>query len=522
MEPIQSASGSALISRLETFVSVAKEMQQIAQKAASTPARCTTAVAAIATGIFQAWNSNLAQGAVLTGTGAKELYNIFVGGNDCGDLGRILSDAGASVDAIKALQESNTAALKVVDNNVKELKVNVTLVNDLLKEIGTIATNGSKALSTKKQLAENLCKGAELLFKQGREELDTSREYVIKGHKSLEKMMDLIAKLTDIAVDNKGDRQGRILTISNRIQELGSKALADLKIATEKQDLGVAFTSQGMDKFVEANGIRKEAMQQAYNELAAIGQKSVPNTQAVKLLDATQKKLTEIENRMHAQSEICEELTEDLKKARELAEGKLGDGSILFGLSAGYVASGFSGPAAVGVGYTAAKLFHARKTIIDCASRIRNLIFGKPCDEYTAPVKVNSSVSYQFDAKSSACFASLRNKKQSWTHGIVKIKVGDKIVSYRFDLNQNNKIEKKDLNRLQTTLYDALKNNRITHTECREILAGLEDVKISRADTPAAIGFMNSTPTRAGQAKTPNPYFFDLLHLCDQKAQAMN
>lgn len=501
---------------LEQSCTLAKFAYEMSKFVSQKGARTVCATTTLAYGASHLYSGNVVSGLAIGGCGAKELYEIFKDsmGGKTERLKELLNSAGAGVDKVKELQQLNASSLEFIKSTVGEVEKGVKEVNELMVNIGKLAQKGFVEVRKEKRLSERLTVDAQELFNKANAEFLATKERTETARSLLEGNAASHDKLMRIVSERKDNWANVFVSVAQAMKKRSEKIASCIVDITSSTQRGMEFLKQAQEKQKEAEQAVNRAIAKAEAKLQSISEKSKVQKKYETQISSIKNELREIEERREDQNRILDQISEDLNKAQEELESYYDNTSLLVGGGFGFVAGNAMGgiPGAVIGMKVGAEIVKRRNGVANVTAKAYKFLFGHSNDDdFVKPIKISSSVQYQYYARSTGWFGMAANflgwKRQSWTCGQANIKIGAKTFTYDFDLNSSrNKIAEKDLIKIAQELAKALKDKIITISECKDIISRLENSVIDRgpARNEKAAGFIQKN----------NPYFGMLSRSC--------
>lgn len=503
----QKVIGQHICSKMETLVASAMALQKIAEVATGHGSRIVTSGVTLATGLGYLASGDLMTGGITTLVGLKEAINIWRSVNPKSDIACLLNDANAGVDMIKTLEEANAESFKTVDTNLDIIRRKIQRMNDQMQKIKSISVEGQKELETIKQEASELYDEAQEEFKTAKQSFTLSQKQFkkangifVKALKQFDALFEL-AQTTDISDTKKLEI---FVEIAKKIQQDCAKAQELIKQGNQLINSGLESLDSAREKEMSAKEKAVVAMERAKLKMKIIEAQAKVKREYEQKVTETQEEVDHIQARNQNIRALLNELSDDLKEAKKLSDNKFGPTSIIFGVIPaavmGFSAGGVTGALIGGMG--GGTVVHNRGAIIN---KVDDLVNGPVTFLDTNPNK-EECVKVRFSSRSSGWFNRfVRKKAQSYTVGIVDVKVGKQLVSLPFNLNKDYKISKPDLYELQQNLGKKVISGEITAQECLNVIAELENKDIDRGQ---------SKKPQRGLVASNCSYFADLKLVC--------
>ncbi len=501
--------GSRFCERMKQLVGAALILKNLAEVSCNHGTRMMTAGVTIATGISYITSGSLVSGGAMTLVGLKEAANIWSKLNQQNDVARLLDDANAGVDMIETLEEANTESFKVVNSNLESIGKNVKKMNDRMQKIKHLASHGHKEIEEIKGSAIALYDDAHDQFNEAQANFNLAQSRFKQASKLFVKALKELNELFDLAqkaeISNK-EKVEKFVKIAQRIHQQCLAAQTVLKEGNEYLRKGLTSLDLALEKEQDAYGEAVRAMTLAEKQFELIETQAKFKREYEGKVKDTQDELKDIQDRHADVKALLDELSDDLKKAKEANNEQFGTFSVIFGAVPGAVMGyGMGGPltAAAG-GYFGAEAVHRRGAIFN---KVDTLINGAV--NYVKS-GLAGRVTVKFQDRSTGWFNRfIRKETQSWTAGVVDIQIGKEQLSLNFNLNQDSQISKTDLFDLQKRLAKNVISGDITPQECLHIIEELETKHIDRGTKHKA---------QTGIIPSNSVYFNELKRICRRMA----
>ncbi len=495
--------GSKLCQTVEVVVTTAVALQKITEFAANkgTDALCGTATTL--TGLNYLYSGDFILGGTLTVAGAFKLYKTWGKNYDKSEVTRLIGDAKAGVQMIQTLEEANKESFSKVDANLDLVSQNVEKLTGQLADINELATNGNQDLEKQKAVASQLYQEANELFTQARQALQESRKEIGEADQLFTDALNQFGSLLQSAQSETGSFEERVELFTNDAKIVHKQCLdakTHLETSGTSFDKALLILQAAIDKNNEASLEAGKALQMATDSLKMIQAKAEIENDCQEEIQVIRDELDDIKERKKIQGDLLQDVYDDLTQAEQINESNWGTFSVCVGAPLGFIAGNaiggmIGGATGVPVGV---QLVHDRK-------KIGNFLFGAdPVPTPAAPTSKNP-VTFKFNEKSSGFWGRYIDKRPSYTVGKSAVDLGDEHVSYDFNLNDKNRISKKNLLDLSNRLADKLDKGIITPEYCLQILSNLETLEIDRDKYhQKAVGLIPQN----------SPYFGNVRMLC--------
>ncbi|CUI16439.1 hypothetical protein PNK_0814 [Candidatus Protochlamydia naegleriophila] len=501
-EMTKASLGSKLCTTVENVVTTAVALKKIAEFGAQKGTRTLCSTAALVTGLGQIWEGNILMGSSLTIAGAFELYKTLGSNYDKSEVSRLIGDAKAGVQMIQTLEEANKESFSKVDANLDLVSQNVAKLTQQLTDIKQLSANGSIELEGQKATACKLYEEANELFAQAQQALQGSREEIGEADELFTRALNQFGSLLQSAQSNEGKFEERVKQFTSDAEKVHKQCLeakTHLETSGASFDKALLILQAAIDKNNAASIEAGKAMQLAADNLKMIQAKAEIENDCQEEIQVIRDELNDVKQRKKVQDALLTDIYNDLNEAEQINQANWGTFSVCVGAPLGFItgnAIGGIAGGAVGVP-VAVQLVHDR-------NKIGNFLFG--ADKEPVPEKASdrSPVTFKYNEHSTGFWGRYIQKRQSYTAGKVSICLGDEEISYKFNLNDKNRICKKDLLDISKRLADKLNRGIITPAYCQKVISNLETMKMDRNTKKAAIGLVTKN----------NPYFGHVQMMC--------
>ena len=477
--------GSTLLDRAEQIYKQTAAVRHLVVNAQHNPTRFGCSVLALVTGLTQLYQGETLSGGMMTCFGAKEIYNQSRQGNTS-TLEKLLNDVNADVDMIKTLEEGQKQSYKVVEENLGLLRRDVASLYAKLDQIQQLNSEGLSNIEEGK--AEALAKGDEakkaydkalLLFEESKKASSLSKETYVN-------CANYFSRIQEISKDN--DPKVPVLEKVNQLARIAKKASKECNKGMNQFDVADVKFFEAIRAFALAAELKSEAfdrmsrvVQSAEDTLRAGKEKAEYVQDCKKTISATQQELTEIKERSDDIMRLLNEMSRDVKKAKEEAANKLDPSDVIIGVGAGVMLSSVGTISAMAAGVTAAYSWHNGTTIATTTQKIYRFFFGAS-EAPPMPMHEEKLTRVSFNERSSGYFGAWVKGRSSYTFGTVDINFGQEVVPVRFNLNDPDyPISKEDLFALYSHMHNQLEKKTLSPERCKEILQQLEEIQIYRS-----------------------------------------
>lgn len=425
----------------------------------------------------------------------KKISDTFSQADD--NVTSLLQDAQSGLTMIQTLEAANDQSLSNVKQNLDTASQYVQNLGKKIEEIEHIADYGLQQLIAKKAEAATLYREANQLFAEAQKSFTTSQDKLGIANSLFKKTLAGFSELSSIANSKQGSPEEKL----NQFVEIARKMCFQCQIAKQTMDGSNGLLSQGQEllnqaiaKQMEAYGAASAAtnMSQMTLEQQKVHNQSMKNYKQGldSVVAETQKEIGRIEERRKVVQEINSDVLSDLERAEELAQDKFGYTSLILGTAIGGPLGLGYGPLGGLAGVTAGvKVVHdLRNTHYQSVRKVCDYLFGVKVEEKKESLTDNKRpVVLKFDEVSSGTWGRYVQKRPSKTVGEVRINLDSEELSLRFNLNNKNRIAKRDLIKLQKRLLEELKAGSLTPAHCLEIISQLKAMEIVRPGEHSAI-----------------------------------
>jgi tetratricopeptide (TPR) repeat protein len=476
--------GATVSDRAEQIYKQTVTVRDLLSNASANPARFGCSVVALMSGLSGVYSGNLWTGTIATAAGAKELYNLCTTGNTS-TLHRLLSDINADVDMIKTLEEGQQQSFRVVEDNLNLIHGDLNTLYGKLDQIKQLSDHGLDSITKGKERATEIGSGAKeayrealQLFKEAKEVFSSSK----KTYKECSWSFEQIQKIAKM--------EGSHLTAQEKIDALvkvAGEASTHCQKGKYELDAADRLFSQAMEAFAKASNLKDQSIeeiskviQSAEDTLKANEEKAQYTKESLKRLDTAQKEVQEVKERAKDVMRLLNEMSDDVRKAKNEADKKLDPSDVVVGVGTGIFLSSMGSFTALAVGVTAAYAWHNGTTIADTTKKIHNYFSGKTVPP-KQPMGADEVVRVTMDEHSSGYYGSWFKKRGSNTLGTLDVNLPGEVVQFRIDLNQNDyPVSKEDLFTLYKKMFTQLKEGTLSPEGCEKVLNQLHQVKIDR------------------------------------------
>jgi hypothetical protein len=476
--------GVRACARIKTMIVAVETLRDLSHMLINQGVRTTCAGTTILAGLQSIYSGNLLTGGALTAAGVKELLTIWRARKHQSKIVEFLDNANAGTAMIEQLQIANESSQELLTENLNAIREDVEKTNKRMAKVKGIASEGSEKLKKQKTEATAAGEEATKLFNEAQKILETSQKRINKADQLFSKAFKKFDQLFAIANEAEGDPAERIQRFLELAKQIHRECLAAQKVLEDGNKMlekGLKLLNTARVKQDTASYKAGKAIGMAYSKLAAIAAIVEVESECKKKIEEAQGELKIMQARHEDQAQLLTYVNENLEGIREHGEG-FGNISLIGGIVAAAAAQAAGGAMPVGVvaGLAGANIVHNRHYYI---RKVGDQLFGINSEETIAKPELAAGqvMSHAFDTASSGFFNRyMMRKSQSWTVGTLVLDLGEEKFAMRFNFNQKEKIASQDLIKLQNTLAQMLKDEKIDGDKCLDIIKQLEDSTIYR------------------------------------------
>ena len=483
--------GSTVLDRAEQIYIQTKAVRNLAANAVQNPARFGCSILTLITGLGQLYHGDVFTGGAVTLLGAKEIYNQSCHGNTS-SLEKMLNAINADVDMIKTLEEGQRQSYAVVEQNLGLLRQDVTGLYNKLDEIKALNTQGLKEIETGKSNAHSKALEAKEAYRTALGLFKESMDSFSLSKGTYAKCADYFTRIQDLAKDETTD-----VPLTEKVEKLvrtAKQASVDCAAGMNQLDGAEAKFLEAMQAYKDASALKDEAfemiskvVQGAEDTLVSGKEKAAYEKTCTQRIAATEKELADIKERSDDIMKLLNEMSRDIKKAKDEAARKFDLSDMAVGIGAGVLLSSVGTVSAVAAGVTAAYSWHNGTTIAATTKKVYGYFFGEP-EAPKQPMRLDELTRIKFDERSSGYFGAWVKGRASNTLGTLDVNLGTEIVPLRFNLNDAEyPISKEDLFGLYTNMHRQLGAKTLSPERCKDILQNLQTIRFDRGGALSAV-----------------------------------
>jgi hypothetical protein len=479
--------GSVLINQLESLVSAASTVAQVARFAKESGTSLGAAMISIGTGLASLAHGNLIIGIPATVIGFNEISKLVGRFRNITDATTLAGEARTGVQLIQQLEEYQRQSLETIEKQIELAKDQVRDAERQIEEIEKIATEGSAAGAAKK--AEALKQGHEAAkaYRQALHSLEQSHRLVNESLGNFKTVIEQLDNLIDLAkkkepnekdfeafikqAESIKDQMSKIQEIINTAGRLSNSGLSELREASSSYNLA-------LQNFCEAQHIMETALHEIQMKAKTDQLKELE-----KNLDKAQGEVKIAKERAETTKKVAEYTEEKLQELQEEQDQQWGTTTIMVTAGAATATAFVATPLlVVPVAGTAGAITHYTRRIMKYLSvekpvEIKNPPPEKEIGKHTVQYSDTSTGwgGYTIGLISRGMGYGPRGSK---TAGVIALNLGEKAPSiYGFNKNSNSRLGKMndaDIKKLDNDLRRLIKEGKLTHQECLNIMASLE------------------------------------------------
>ncbi len=475
--------GSGVVERAETIYKQTKAVRNLISNVKDNPMRFGTSVVALAGGLSNLYAGDLVSGGIATLVGAKELYNQCQNG-DGSTLDSLLNDINAGADMIRVLEEGQQKSIDVIQENLNLVHGDVKALYTKLKAIEELNLETLQTLESDKKEAHEKGLEAEEAYGKALELFTLAKTSFGESKKVYDKCTGYFETIQEIAEDEEDKRK-----LSDKMHSIVKAAKTASKKSREgKQSLDAAEMrfSAAMEALTHASRLKDESFEMIVRTLQKAKDRTQANVEIAqhkdiqdrieKKVEETQEELEEMKKRSEGIMGLLDEMSEEVKLAKEEAAKKLDPSDVIVGVGTGIALSPTGVLTALTAGVSAAYAWHNATAIVDTTKKVYEFVSGNTTKVVVAAMEEGEAIRTKFQEHSTGIWGKYVKKRQSHTVGTLDVNLGKELpMRLTYDLNNERyPIAKEDLCTLYREMFENLKEKTLKPEKCLQVLDGLE------------------------------------------------